>query len=102
MFYSCRADQNDTKTPFSFFLESDAETEQEVIDLRGSRVAVCRQQIGSLATIKPEKEFSQRHLRFSMHPGKSGILCAVLSEQVSFLRLSLIQQSVNSDRAQIS
>lgn len=36
MFYSCRTDQRDRKTPSRFILESDAEAEQEVIDLQGS------------------------------------------------------------------
>lgn len=38
MFYSCRADQRDTKTASRFILQSDAEreAEQEVTDLQGS------------------------------------------------------------------
>ena len=36
MFYSCPADHRDRQTASRFILESDAEAEQEVIDLQGS------------------------------------------------------------------
>lgn len=42
MFYSCRTDQRDRQTPSRFILESDAEAEQEVIDLQGSHSKTSR------------------------------------------------------------
>lgn len=55
MFYSCPTDQRDTKTPSRFILQSDAQAEQEVIDLQGSlsntqRVTRAHWQLGLFLT----------------------------------------------------
>ncbi len=57
MFYSCRTDQRDRKTPSRFILESDVEAKQEVIDLQGSlsetsRVTLACRHFGLLLTRK--------------------------------------------------
>lgn len=101
MFYSCRADQNDTKTPFSFFLESDAETEQEVIDLRGSLSNKSGRSLPSADWLVSNNQawegvFTETSSQIFQHSGKSGILCAVVSEQGSFLGLWIYLDFINS------